>query len=42
LNAIKEVEKQFVGVSSVPKGDKIEDGHIRPIIDWSINFGELA
>ena len=42
LDAIKAEEHNFKAVKSVPKGDKLEDGHVRPIIDWALAFGELA
>lgn len=41
-NAILASEAKFPGVSSKPSVDKIEDGHVRCFIDWSLDYGAYA
>lgn len=39
---IKEKEGEFPSTKATLKADKMESGHIRPFIDWSIEFVEFA
>lgn len=41
-DALVQLNPQFTEAKSPQKGEKMEDSHIRPILDWSLTFGEYA
>lgn len=42
MEAIASKESEIKEATDKPTHDKMEDGHIRPFVDWALNFGHYA